>query len=261
MSIDCVQTTARSAWFSGRMWRRAQQCLKCHDNFINFPFFLFGPKSCCLLCDQQPNSIFIFSHVLRVCIFLTLSLLLLQSNDDKEKANSPFESNGIKKDDQGNATNGVAVNGIDDDKGFKWVLPRFFYSSLSLLCSCICIRISFAFSNVFLICICIWKLKCVWNENVYSAFCAGCPMMLKPVANKRFGYWRYCSVERNVAHTQIAHNSVRVVAVSVQDEASEKLILCAYEMHVQRFFLICRPLWGRFDKPRISIWIQTFPHV
>lgn len=133
MSIDCVQTTARSAWFSGRMWRRAQQCLKCHDNFINFPFFLFGPKSCCLLCDQQPNSIFIFSHVLRVCIFLTLSLLLLQSNDDKEKANSPFESNGIKKDDQGNATNGVAVNGIDDDKGFKWVLPRFFYSSLSLM--------------------------------------------------------------------------------------------------------------------------------
>lgn len=43
-----------------------------------------------------------------------------QSNDDKEKANSPFESNGIKKDDQMNATNGVvAVNGIDDDKGFK----------------------------------------------------------------------------------------------------------------------------------------------
>lgn len=41
---------------------------------------------------------------------------LFQSNDDKEKANSPFETNGLKKEDQ---TNGVVV--IDDDKGFKWV--------------------------------------------------------------------------------------------------------------------------------------------
>lgn len=45
--------------------------------------------------------------------------LLLQSHDDKEKANSPFDTNGLKKDDQVTNTNGVVVNGIDDDKGFK----------------------------------------------------------------------------------------------------------------------------------------------
>lgn len=64
------------------------------DIFINF---------------QQHNFLFSLFSALRP----------FQSNDDKEKANSPFESNGIKKDDQVNASNGVAVNGIDDDKGFK----------------------------------------------------------------------------------------------------------------------------------------------
>lgn len=59
--------------------------------------------------------IFIYKYKLITYIYLYIP----QSNDDKEKANSPFESNGIKKDDQVNATNGVAVNGIDDDKGFK----------------------------------------------------------------------------------------------------------------------------------------------
>lgn len=45
---------------------------------------------------------------------------LQQSNDDKEKSNSPFDVNGMKKEDQVNSTNGVVVvNGIDDDKGFK----------------------------------------------------------------------------------------------------------------------------------------------
>lgn len=38
-------------------------------------------------------------------------------SDDKEKANSPFDSNGLKKDDQGQPN---GVNGIDDDnKGYK----------------------------------------------------------------------------------------------------------------------------------------------
>ncbi|XP_061387987.1 maternal protein pumilio-like, partial [Musca vetustissima] len=41
-----------------------------------------------------------------------------KSHDDKEKANSPFDTNGLKKDDQVTTTNGV-VNGIDDDKGFN----------------------------------------------------------------------------------------------------------------------------------------------
>uniref|UniRef100_A0A1A9VN94 Uncharacterized protein n=2 Tax=Glossina TaxID=7393 RepID=A0A1A9VN94_GLOAU len=46
-----------------------------------------------------------------------------KSHDDKEKGNSPFDSNGLKKDDQVTGTNGV-VNGIDDDKGFKMSLRR-----------------------------------------------------------------------------------------------------------------------------------------
>lgn len=82
---------------SASLWivfsRRVCAHAKRHDIFINF---------------QQQN--IYFSHN---------SSRPFQSNDDKEKANSPFESNGIKKDDQVNATNGVAVNGIDDDKGFK----------------------------------------------------------------------------------------------------------------------------------------------
>ncbi|GBP06196.1 Maternal protein pumilio, partial [Eumeta japonica] len=40
-----------------------------------------------------------------------------KTHDDKEKANSPFDTNGLKKDDQVTTTNGI-VNGIDDDKGF-----------------------------------------------------------------------------------------------------------------------------------------------
>ncbi|XP_037036673.1 maternal protein pumilio isoform X3 [Bradysia coprophila] len=39
-----------------------------------------------------------------------------KSNDDKEKSNSPFDSNGIKKEDQGNNGNGLIMNG-EDDKG------------------------------------------------------------------------------------------------------------------------------------------------
>ncbi|XP_055695961.1 maternal protein pumilio isoform X3 [Lutzomyia longipalpis] len=42
-----------------------------------------------------------------------------KSTDDKEKTNSPFDANGIKKEDQVNSSNGVVVNGIDDDKGFN----------------------------------------------------------------------------------------------------------------------------------------------
>lgn len=45
----------------------------------------------------------------------------LQSNDDKEKSNSPFDSNGIKKEDQGNNRNGLIMNGEDDKGVFKWV--------------------------------------------------------------------------------------------------------------------------------------------
>lgn len=52
--------------------------------------------------------------------FLINSFAFQQSNDDKEKSNSPFDVNGMKKEDQVNSTNGVVVvNGIDDDKGFK----------------------------------------------------------------------------------------------------------------------------------------------
>lgn len=65
-------------------------------------------------------------------------LRLLQSHDDKEKANSPFDTNGLKKDDQVTNTNGV-VNGIDDDKGFKWVADQtdqlFYCLSVSLSAS------------------------------------------------------------------------------------------------------------------------------
>ncbi|KAJ6636061.1 Maternal protein pumilio [Pseudolycoriella hygida] len=39
-----------------------------------------------------------------------------KSNDDKEKASSPFDSNGIKKEDQVNNSNGLIMNG-EDDKG------------------------------------------------------------------------------------------------------------------------------------------------
>jgi hypothetical protein len=40
----------------------------------------------------------------------------IQGNDDKENNSSPFETNGMKKDEV-NSSNGT--NGIDDDKGFK----------------------------------------------------------------------------------------------------------------------------------------------
>lgn len=43
----------------------------------------------------------------------------IQSNDDKEKSNSPFDSNGIKKEDQGNNGNGLIMNGEDDKGVFK----------------------------------------------------------------------------------------------------------------------------------------------
>lgn len=58
------------------------------------------------------------SHIIEN-IYNNMHSLLLQSHDDKEKANSPFDTNGLKKDDQVTNTNGVVVNGIDDDKGFK----------------------------------------------------------------------------------------------------------------------------------------------
>lgn len=42
-----------------------------------------------------------------------------KTSDDKDKSNSPFESNGLKKEEV-NPSNGVViVNGIDDDKGFN----------------------------------------------------------------------------------------------------------------------------------------------
>lgn len=47
-----------------------------------------------------------------------LKMFILQSNDDKEKANSPFDSNGMKKD-QASNTNGVIMNGEDDKGVFK----------------------------------------------------------------------------------------------------------------------------------------------
>jgi hypothetical protein len=45
---------------------------------------------------------------------MNVSSLSLQGNDDKENA-SPFETNGLKKDE----ANANGTNGIDDDKGFK----------------------------------------------------------------------------------------------------------------------------------------------
>lgn len=44
-------------------------------------------------------------------------LMTTQSTDDKDKENSPFDTNGLKKD-ESVSTNG-GMNGIDDDKGFK----------------------------------------------------------------------------------------------------------------------------------------------
>lgn len=41
--------------------------------------------------------------------------IVIQGNDDKENS-SPFDSNGLKKDEV-NSSNGT--NGLDDDKGFK----------------------------------------------------------------------------------------------------------------------------------------------
>lgn len=43
--------------------------------------------------------------------------IFTKSNDDKEKESSPFDTNGLKKDEQV-STNG-GMNGMDDDKGFK----------------------------------------------------------------------------------------------------------------------------------------------
>ena len=48
--------------------------------------------------------------------FLVLFSEFLQTNDDKEKENSPFDTNGLKKDES--VSNG-GMNGMDDDKGFK----------------------------------------------------------------------------------------------------------------------------------------------
>ncbi|XP_049277500.1 maternal protein pumilio isoform X2 [Anopheles funestus] len=43
-----------------------------------------------------------------------------KTSDDKDKANSPFETNGVKKEEVVPGANGVVmVNGIDDDKGFN----------------------------------------------------------------------------------------------------------------------------------------------
>lgn len=46
----------------------------------------------------------------------SLNVVNIQGNDDKENISSPFETNGMKKDEV-NSSNGT--NGIDDDKGFK----------------------------------------------------------------------------------------------------------------------------------------------
>lgn len=50
-------------------------------------------------------------------LYFFFSFFIIQSNDDTDKQNSPFDTNGMKKDE--NSTNGVVMNGIDDDKGFK----------------------------------------------------------------------------------------------------------------------------------------------
>lgn len=60
--------------------------------------------------NKGDNALTLDSHSLR---FLHLNI---QGNDDKENNSSPFESNGLKKDEV-NSSNGT--NGIDDDKGFK----------------------------------------------------------------------------------------------------------------------------------------------
>lgn len=63
--------------------------------------------------------VFSFSNFKLNNLFICSNFLYFQSHDDKEKANSPFDTNGLKKEDQVTNTNGVVVNGIDDDKGFK----------------------------------------------------------------------------------------------------------------------------------------------
>lgn len=60
--------------------------------------------------------------------WLKNSFFFTQSNDDKEKSNSPFDSNGIKKEDQGNNGNGLIMNGEDDKGVFKWVELSNFYN-------------------------------------------------------------------------------------------------------------------------------------
>lgn len=50
---------------------------------------------------------------LSFCLFF----VHIQTVDDKDKENSPFDTNGLKKD-ESVSTNG-GLNGIDDDKGFK----------------------------------------------------------------------------------------------------------------------------------------------
>lgn len=69
------------------------------------------------LCKSYLNLVHNLSVV--STILMKTFLLPFQTSDDKDKANSPFESNGLKKEEV-NSTNGVViVNGIDDDKGFK----------------------------------------------------------------------------------------------------------------------------------------------
>lgn len=79
------------------------------------------------------------SHIIEY-IYNNMHSLLLQSHDDKEKANSPFDTNGLKKDDQVTNTNGVVVNGIDDDKGFKWVQTDHNWWPVQLVCNQMSVR-------------------------------------------------------------------------------------------------------------------------
>lgn len=63
----------------------------------------------CFFWNNSPNER--KNNDLKMCVFL------FQSTDEKDKENSTYEVNNMKKDEP-TTTNGV-LNGIDDDKGFK----------------------------------------------------------------------------------------------------------------------------------------------
>lgn len=69
--------------------------------------------------DKVSQTPFLCSDIISNSINFIHGIVLYlsqQSTDEKEKESSPFDTNGLKKDEP--VSNG-GINGIDDDKGFK----------------------------------------------------------------------------------------------------------------------------------------------